>query len=93
MKAVYQTHIHELDQSIQSERNLFANLLNGLFTSIKNVLNAMKARRQMRPLLFATESELDDIGLTPEDIRFIRNSGYFVDHSEELARRVAARRN
>lgn len=93
MGTLSDTQICQLDHSIQSERNVFARLLNGLIAAFKKAWKTAANRRSVRPLMTASESELADIGLTPEDVRFIRNSGYFIDHSIELRNRVEARRD
>jgi uncharacterized protein YjiS (DUF1127 family) len=88
MTTLNNEHCCNLDQSIQSDKSIFAIWLNGAISTFSTLIKSMKNRRAVTPLLYASDRELADMGLTPADVNFIRNKGMFSDPSAELQRRA-----
>ena len=87
MTALNKDHSFCVDQSIQPDKSIVSIWLNGAISTFKTLIKSVKNRRAANELLTFSDHQLKDMGLTHEDLRFIRSAGLFIDPTSELARR------
>jgi uncharacterized protein YjiS (DUF1127 family) len=87
MTALNKDHSFCVDQSIQPDKSIFSIWLNGAISTLTNLVKSTKNRHAAKQLLSVSDYQLKDMGLTREDLRFIRSAGLFIDPTTELARR------
>lgn len=87
MTALNKDHSFCVDQSIQPDKSIVTIWLNGAISLISTLVKSVKNRQAAKRLLTISDHQLKDMGLTREDLRFIRSAGLFIDPTTELARR------